>query len=151
MLSICNSGLNQFVSFPNFYSINTALSWVPISRKNCLFNYAVFCGHNNVVVVIKFFHTNKGFNFFSWVASNQVYNRSASRRATALWNIINLKPITLSAVGKKEHIIVRVCNKEVFYKIFIFAHSALYPTPSAVLCSICVESRPFNISLVRYC
>ena len=151
MFSVCNSGLNQRVSFPYFYSINATLSWVAISRKDCLFNYAVFCGHNNVVVVIKFFHANKGFNLFSGVASNQIYNRPASRRAASLWNIINLKPITLSAIGKKEHIIMCVCNKKVFYKIFIFAHGALYPASTAVLCSICVERRSFNISLVRNC
>ena len=150
MLTVCYARLNQLVSVSYFNSIYTTLSRFSVCRKNCFFNNAVPCCHYNIVIVIEILNANKSLYFFTWVTSDQINNCTTSGSSPTLRYIIHLKPITLSLVSKKQHIVMCVCYKKMLNKIFLFAHRPLDASPPAPLGSIGIQSSSLYIALVCY-
>ena len=136
MVSICNPCFYKLIVFPNFYCVYTTLTWFSVSREHGFLNNSIARCHDYIMVIVKLFNTNKRLYFFTRITPNKVNNCSSSRSATSLGNVVHLKPVTLSLVGEKKHIVVSVCNEKVFYKILFFTHSTLNSPTSTPLCSI---------------
>ena len=151
MLAICDSCLDQFVTLSYFNGIYSTFSWFAIGGENRLFNNAVSCCHNNIMIIVKFFDTNKCLHLFAGGATNQVDYCAASCCSSTLWNIIDLKPITFSLISEKQHIVMCVCYKKMFNKILFLAHGTLHTSSTSPLRPVGVKGCSFYVSLVCYC
>ena len=117
-----------------------------ILGNGCFLYHTLLCSKHQILVVWEIAGGDNG----GWVLVlgkwQHVYQRTSARRARTNGQLVHLKAVHLTFVGKEQHVIVGGCHKQVFYKVVVFKRKALHTLAAALLRAVGGNRQALNVT-----
>ena len=133
MLAISQRHADQIIAFIQVNGDDAGLARVGEIRQRSLFHRTLGGGEEYKLIFREHFYRQNRIDLFAGFKRQQINNRPATGGTGTLRHVVHLDPVHSATTGEAQNVIVRVCDKQVIYKIVFFRRRSLLATTTAFL------------------
>ena len=142
---------DQLIAFPERDGLQAVLSDVLVLADPAALYDTGFCGHEQILVVfVQLFHGDKGGYLLVLLQRNQVDDRRSSGCSSRFRNLVGLKPVHPSPVGKEHQAVEIGRHQQVIQIILIDGGHAADSLSAAVLALEIIGGHSLDVTQVGH-